>query len=60
MAREKLIDAEKAAGLVAGQGQFTLAKDVFDVAQVALQVNVAKEGRRLPPSAYKALEALVG
>ncbi len=42
------------------KGSYALAKDVFDVARVALQVNVAKEGRRLPRSASKALEALVG
>ena len=42
------------------KGSYALAKDVFDVARVALQVNVAKEGRRLPRSASKALKALVG
>ncbi|WP_334022712.1 DNA-binding protein [Burkholderia gladioli] len=42
------------------KGSYSLAKDVFDVAQVALQVNVAKEGQRLPRSASKELEALVG
>ena len=36
-----------------------LAKGVLDVARVTLQVNVAKEGRRLPRSASKELEALV-
>lgn len=36
------------------------AKDVLEVARVALQVNVTKEGRRLPRSASKELEALVG
>ena len=39
---------------------YSLVKDVFDVARVALQVNVAKEGRRLPRTASKELEALVG
>lgn len=29
------------------KGSYTLAKDVLEVAQVALQVNVAKEGQRL-------------
>ena len=43
-----------------GRGGYALAKEVFDVAQVALQVNVAKEGRRLPRSASRELEALVG
>jgi hypothetical protein len=33
---------------------------VLDVAQVALQVNVAKEGLRLPGMASKELGALVG
>jgi predicted DNA-binding transcriptional regulator AlpA len=39
------------------KGGYSLAKDVLDVARVALQVNVAKEGRRLPRSASKELEA---
>jgi len=42
------------------KGSYALAKDVLEVARVALQVNVAKEGRRLPRSASKELEALVG
>ncbi len=42
------------------KGSYSLAKDVLDVARVALQVNVAKEGRRLPRSASKELQALVG
>ncbi|MDR6585657.1 helix-turn-helix transcriptional regulator [Herbaspirillum frisingense] len=42
------------------KGSYALAKDVFDVARVALLVNVAKEGQRLPRSASKALETLVG
>lgn len=42
------------------KGSYALAKDVLDVARVALQVNVAKEGRRLPRSASEELEALVG
>lgn len=42
------------------KGSYSLAKDVLDVARVALQVNVAKEGRRLPRSASKELHALVG
>jgi hypothetical protein len=41
------------------KGSYALTKDVLDVARVALQVNVAKEGRRLPRSTSKALEALV-
>ncbi len=36
------------------------ARDVLEVARVALLVNVAKEGRRLPRTASKGLEALVG
>lgn len=43
-----------------GRGSYALAKEVFDVAQVALQVNAAKEGRRLSRSVSKELEALVG
>lgn len=42
------------------KGSYALDKDVLDVAWVALQVNVAKEGRRLPRSASKELQALVG
>jgi len=42
------------------KGSYALAKDVLEVARVALQVNVAKEGRRLPRSASKELEALIG
>ena len=42
------------------RGSYSLAKNVLDVARVALQVNVAKEGRRLPRSASKELQALVG
>ncbi|HGL4257327.1 helix-turn-helix transcriptional regulator [Burkholderia dolosa] len=42
------------------KGNYALAKDVLDIARVALQVNVAKEGRRLPRSTSKELEALVG
>jgi len=42
------------------KGSYVLAKDVLDVARVALLVNVAKEARRLPRSASKALEPLVG
>jgi len=42
------------------KGSYSLTKNVLDVAQVALQVNVAKEGRRLPGLACEELEALVG
>lgn len=42
------------------KGGYALAADVVEVAWVALQVNVAKEGRRLSRSASKVLEALVG
>ncbi|HEH8398664.1 helix-turn-helix transcriptional regulator [Achromobacter insuavis] len=42
------------------KGGYALAADVVEVARVALQVNVAKEGRRLSRSASKVLEALVG
>lgn len=47
-------------GWLQDRGSYSLAKDVLDVARVALQVNVAKEGRRLPRSASKELQALVG
>jgi predicted DNA-binding transcriptional regulator AlpA len=42
------------------KGSYALTGDVLGVARVAMQVNVAKEGRRLPRSASKKLEALVG
>ena len=42
------------------KGSYSLTRDVLDVARVALQVNVAKEGQRLPRSASKELQALVG
>ena len=42
------------------KGGYAQARDVLDVAQVALQVNAAKEGRRVPLLASKELEALVG
>lgn len=42
------------------KGSYSLTKDVLDVARVALEVNVAKEGRRLPRPAFKELEALIG
>jgi hypothetical protein len=41
------------------KGSYSLAQAMLEVAQVALQVNVAKEGRRLPSSAFKELKALV-
>lgn len=42
------------------KGSYSLTKEVLDVARVALQVNVTKEGWRLPYSAFKKLEALIG
>jgi hypothetical protein len=42
------------------KGSYSLAWDVLEVAQVALQVNLAKESRRLPRSTSTELEALVG
>jgi predicted DNA-binding transcriptional regulator AlpA len=41
------------------KGNYSLAQAILDVSQVALQINVAKEGRRLPLSAFKELGALV-
>lgn len=41
------------------KGSYSLAQAMLEVAQVALRVNVAKEGRRLPRSAFKELEAWV-
>ena len=42
------------------KGSYSLARNVLDVAQIALQVNVVKEGQRLPRSASKELQTLVG
>jgi hypothetical protein len=42
------------------RSSYPLAKDVLEVVRVALQVNVAKEGQRLPRSTSKELQALVG
>ncbi|MDY0074227.1 MAG: DNA-binding protein [Thauera sp.] len=42
------------------KGGYALDKGVLEVARVALLVNVAKEGRRLPRSESKKLEALAG
>lgn len=47
-------------GWLQTRGSYSLARDVLEVARVALQVNLAKEARRLPRSASKELEALVG
>jgi len=38
---------------------YALAAEVIEVSRAALQVNLAKEGRRLPASASKGLRALV-
>ncbi len=42
------------------EGGYSLADDVLAVARVALQANVAKEGRRVSRSTCKELESLVG
>lgn len=42
------------------KGSYSLAQTMLDVARVALQVNVAKEGRRLLSSASRELDALLG
>jgi hypothetical protein len=42
------------------KGSYALARNVLEVAQVALQVNVVTEGQRLPRPASKELQALVG
>ncbi|MBV4553841.1 DNA-binding protein [Pseudomonas sp. SWRI102] len=41
------------------RGSYSSASGVLDVARVALQVNVAKERRRLAEVGYKELEALI-
>ena len=42
------------------KGGYALALGILDVARAALQVNVVKEGRRLPRLATEELEALIG
>jgi predicted DNA-binding transcriptional regulator AlpA len=42
------------------KGSYSLTNDMLEVASVALQVNVAKEGRRLSRSGSEELKALVG
>ncbi|CAG9180506.1 helix-turn-helix transcriptional regulator [Cupriavidus pampae] len=42
------------------RGSYSLAMEVLEVARVALQVNVAKEGRRVQRAAAKELEGLFG
>ena len=42
------------------RGSYALAKDVLDVARVALEVNLAREARRLPRSRSRELKAWVG
>ncbi len=42
------------------RGGYALEPALREVAQAALRINVAKEGRRLPRSASRELEALVG
>jgi len=41
-------------------GRYSLRKDMLDMAQAALYVNVVKESQRLPRSTVHELEALVG
>ena len=42
------------------KGNYSLTQAMLDVARVALQINVVKEGRHFPGSALKELETLVG
>lgn len=42
------------------KGNYALALDALEVPRVALQVNVAKKGRRLSSLASEGLDALVG
>jgi len=42
------------------KGSYSLTEDMLEVASVTLQVNVAKEGRRLSRSGSEELKALVG
>ena len=43
-----------------GKGGYSLTQDVLEVANVALQVNVAKEGKRLLQCGSEELKALAG
>ncbi|WP_258128000.1 helix-turn-helix transcriptional regulator [Achromobacter anxifer] len=47
-------------GWLQARGSYPQAEAVLDVARVALQVNAAKEGRRVLRSASKELDALMG
>ncbi|MFC3340535.1 helix-turn-helix transcriptional regulator [Paracandidimonas soli] len=47
-------------GWMQAKGGYALPLSILDVARAALQVNAAKEGRRLPRQASEELEALVG
>ena len=46
-------------GWMQAKGGYALPMSILDVARAALQVNAAKEGRRLPRRASEELEALV-
>lgn len=43
-----------------GRGDYALDRELMEVARATLQINVAKEGRRLSRSASRQLRALVG
>jgi predicted DNA-binding transcriptional regulator AlpA len=47
-------------GWLQAKGSYSLGRNVLEMAQVALQINVAKEGRRLSGMDVKELDALVG
>ena len=47
-------------GWMQAKGGYSIAAVVLDVARAAMQVNLAKEGRRLPRAVSSELEALVG
>lgn len=42
------------------KGSYSMTSSVVDIARAALQVNLAKEGKRRSPALVKSLEALVG
>jgi len=42
------------------KGGYSVPATLLEVAQAALRINIAKEGRRLPPALFRELKALAG
>lgn len=47
-------------GWLQNKGSYTLTQAMMDVAHMALQVNLAKENRRIPSGSSQELESLIG